>query len=109
MKTSKLRKKELLMELNRILKIVKKVYQPKQVVLFGSLCNNRVTETSDIDLLIVKNVKKRYLDRIDDFMNLVNPKVAIDVFIFTPQELKNPKLYIDEIFKNGEVIYERKS
>ena len=109
MNTAKLRKKELLMELNRILKIVKKVYQPKQVVLFGSLCNNRVTETSDIDLLIVKNVKKRYLDRIDDFMNLVNPKVAIDVFIFTPQELKNPNPYIDEIFKNGEVIYERKS
>jgi hypothetical protein len=53
--------------------------------------------------------KKRCLDRIEDFMNLVNPKVAIDDFIFTPQELKNPKLYIDEIFKNGKVIYERKS
>jgi len=70
MNTAKLRKKELLMELNRILKIVKKVYQPKQVVLFGSLCTNRLTETSDIDLL-------------------------------------NP--YIDEIFKNWKVIYERKS
>jgi predicted nucleotidyltransferase len=109
MNTANKRKIRLQKEFHRILKVLKKNYHPQQVVLFGSLCNNSISDTSDIDLLIVKDLRKRYLDRIDDFMNLVNPKIAIDVFIFTPQELKKPNPYIDEIFRNGKVVYERKS
>lgn len=70
------RKLKLQKELFRILDILKKEYHPEKVILFGSLCNNRMSEMSDIDLFIVKNVRKRYLDRIDEFLNLVNPRMA---------------------------------
>jgi len=100
-----IRRKKLQKEISRILGILEEKYKPQKVVLFGSLCSGKISELSDIDLLIVKNVRKRYLDRIDEFMDLVNPKVAIDVFIFTPQELKNPNPYIKEILENGKLLY----
>jgi predicted nucleotidyltransferase len=55
------RKKLLDEELNRIIEVIKRDYEPERIILFGSLVDGRVHEWSDIDLLIVKkNEKKTY-------------------------------------------------
>ena len=50
--------------LDRILDALKTHYAPEQVIVFGSLASGHVTETSDLDLLIVKKTDKRFYDRI---------------------------------------------
>ena len=105
-KINRKRKKILENELKRITGIVKKEYRPEKVILFGSFSKDEVTETSDIDLLILKKGGERYLDRVDEFLNLVQPKVAMDVFILQPKEIRQKNPYLAEIFEEGKVIYE---
>src|SRR5438105_3831091 len=48
------RKMQLERELEKILRILKHDFHPERVILFGSLNGRRVSEESDIDLLIIK-------------------------------------------------------
>jgi len=100
------RKNVLRSELNRIMPVVKEKYKPEKVILFGSFASGNVSETSDIDLLILKKSRKRYLDRIDEFLKIVRPKVSMDIFILTPQEARRKNPYLAEIFQKGKVLYE---
>lgn len=40
-------------------KIVKK-YKPEKIILFGSFTWGKPTKDSDVDLLIIKNIKKKF-------------------------------------------------
>ncbi len=107
------RKKDLEEELGRIVNLIVKLYHPEKIILFGSLKNGDIRETSDIDLLVIKNTDKSYLQRIDEIVNKIHPQLALDIFVLTPQEVEkeieegNP--YIKEIIDEGAIIYERKS
>ena len=46
--------------LERILSVLEEQYHPEQVIVFGSLASGNITETSDLDLLIVKETDKRF-------------------------------------------------
>jgi len=99
-------------ELKRILELVVKRYSPQKVILFGSLANNKVREWSDIDLMIVKQTNKRFLDRIEEILFMTYPKVGINVVVYTPQEFndmldKKHYFLLEEILKKGKVLYER--
>ena len=48
------RLKQLEQTLQRILSVLEEHYQPEQVIVFGSFAAGHITETSDLDLLIVK-------------------------------------------------------
>ncbi len=110
---SQYKKKELQKELKKIINVVIPKYRPEKIILFGSLAHNHIRETSDIDIFIIKDTYKRYWDRIDEVLHLVHPEEAIDIFIFTPKEVKdnlrkkNP--YLKEILEEGKVLYERTS
>jgi len=56
------------------------------MILFGSLANGDIREWSDIDLVIVKKSKKRFLDRIGDVIDLCSPRVGTDFVVYTPRE-----------------------
>ncbi len=59
------RKQQLEQELDRILTILKRQNQDiKKIILFGSSIDGRIGKSSDIDLLIVKDTKKRFFDRV---------------------------------------------
>jgi len=105
-------KRELEKELQRIMDIIILKYRPEKVILFGSLVNNRMSEISDIDLFVIKKTPNRYWERIDEILHLIHPKEAIDIFIFTPEEvesnLRQGNLYLKEILEEGKVLYERR-
>ena len=107
------RKKALEKELRRIIPILKKEYEPEKIILFGSLANGDIREWSDIDLVIVKKSKKRFIDRIGDVIDLCNPRVGIDFVVYTPREysylLKNEPFIQQEVQGRGEVVYEKKA
>jgi predicted nucleotidyltransferase len=105
------RQKELDKELHRIVEITIKEYQPEKIVLFGSLAEGKTHEWSDIDMLIVKQTSLRPIDRCLELFQLIQPKVGIDLFIYTSDEIEtllNEKYsFLLDILKRGRVMYEK--
>jgi len=99
-------------ELRRIIEILKREYDPEKIILFGSMAVNNVREWSDIDLLIIKRTSKRLIERTLEVGRLVQPKVGIDLFIYTPEEydflLKERFSFILSVLKTGEIVYEKR-
>ncbi len=98
-------------ELQRYVRLLREVYNPERILLFGSLASGEVQEWSDIDLVIIKETDQRFLDRTREVMELLRPKVGIDVLVYTPQEfarlLRERAFVRDEIGAKGKVLYER--
>lgn len=105
------RKQKLNKNLDKILKSLKKEYNPEKIILFGSLASGKVGEWSDIDLLIVKDTKKNPLERKKEVDKICDVNIAFDPIIFTPQEVKTrlrwKDYFIQEIFNKGKLLYER--
>lgn len=105
------RRNELNKELGRIIDIIINEYRPEKIVLFGSFAEDKVHEWSDIDLLIIKDTPARPVDRSIELFRLIQPKVGIDLFIYTPAEynslLKERYSFLLDILKRGKVIYEK--
>ena len=75
---TEIRKKELENELKRLIPEIIKL-DVEKIILFGSLVSGEIHQTSDIDLIVIKKTYKKFLDRLDEFYDRLNPKVAIAV------------------------------
>ena len=86
-------------------------YEPQKLILFGSLVSGRVEETSDIDLVIIKETNKKFTDRIGEVIEICQPKMAADLIVYTPKEFLNLQKSEDfikrEIIDKGKVLYEK--
>ncbi len=104
------RKQILTRELKRIVKILIENYQPEKIILFGSLANGQVGEWSDIDLVIIKNTRQRFMERLREVIKLTMPEVGVDFLVYTPTEVEQAvregRLFLkQEILGRGRVIY----
>ncbi len=96
-------------ELNRIIAGIKERGVEK-VFLFGSLASDKVHRSSDLDIIVVQKTAKSFLDRLDEFYQYLNPRLGIDILVYTPEEfeeMKKTNQFIKSAIKNGRVIYER--
>lgn len=55
---------------------------------FGSLAEGRATRDSDIDLLLVVQTDKPFLERWRDFADVLQGEYAIDLLVYTPEEFR---------------------
>jgi predicted nucleotidyltransferase len=98
-------------ELTRYVKQLQEVYHPERILLFGSLASGRVGEWSDIDLVIIKESRQKFLDRIREVMHLLQPRVGVDILVYTPEEfaqLSRERPFVrEEVIAKGKVLYER--
>ena len=98
-------------EFNKLILKPLKAYRPEKVVLFGSCARGDINENSDVDLLIVKNTKRKFLNRIEDVLNLFDPKLHIEPIVYTPCELQNMikrrNDFILTVLREGKTIYEK--
>jgi len=81
----------------------------KKAILFGSLARGDVTESSDIDLILVKPTPKRFSDRLEEALSLLDPHVGLDVLVYTPAEFESlleSRPFIQEAVREGKVLYE---
>lgn len=105
------RKISLQQELDRILPIIRSQYEPERIILFGSLVSGSVGPWSDLDIAIVKQTKKRFLDRLLEVANLVHSKIATDFVVYTPEEfsdmVKDNYFVREEIVERGKTLYDR--
>lgn len=88
-----------------------KLYDADKAILFGSCARGDADVYSDIDLIVIKETDRRFLDRLADVIEAIQPSFGIDVLVYTPEEFErmlaeeNPLL--TEAMKHGKVIYER--
>jgi predicted nucleotidyltransferase len=106
-------------EINEIQHVIEDVlqkivagYSPQKVILFGSHAYGQPDENSDIDLLIVKETKKRPIERWIEVKRLVrdrNRTVSISPLVYTPGELEErlaiKDFFIQEVLEKGKVLY----
>jgi predicted nucleotidyltransferase len=98
-------------ELDRYLDLLIERVAPEKVILFGSLAHEEVRAWSDIDLVVVTDTTARFLDRSKEMLQLLQPRVGLDVLVYTPEEFqrlcRERPFFREEILEKGKVLYER--
>lgn len=91
-------------------------YQPELIILYGSYAYGNPTRHSDIDLFIVKETARRWVDRFAEVKEIIfNPNLGISVSpnVYTPGELKQRRRmgdsFLDEMLRRGRKLYERRT
>jgi len=101
-------------QINKIIDIIVKNFNPQRVILFGSYATNSQRTSSDLDLLIIKDMDvprykrgrlvRRYLRGI---------KIPIDILVYTNEEIEKWKgvdaAFITSVLRKGIVLYEQQS
>jgi predicted nucleotidyltransferase len=97
-------------KLERFLPLLLEHYDPERILLFGSLASGETEAWSDIDLVIVRETSRRFLDR-TEVMQVLRPGVGVDILVYTPAEfaqLSQEWAFVrDEIAGKGKVLYEQ--
>ena len=85
-------------------------FDPEKIILFGSIARDDWDEESDVDIIIVYETDKRFLDRLKElYMGWDIPK-AVDILAYTPTEfteMLSDNYFLQDAIKDGEMIYER--
>jgi len=102
---------DLLNDLSVRLKPTFEKHRVLRAIVFGSMARGQVSRRSDLDLIIIQDTEKRFLDRYDDLLPEIVRAVPgrdVDLFIYTPDELArmSDRRFIRTALKEGKVIYE---
>ena len=84
----------------------------QRAILFGSIATGRADEYSDIDLIIVAESSRPFVERFKDYRPVLKAApTAIQLLVYTPDELARmvaeERGFICRALEEGSVIYER--
>jgi len=84
-----------------------------KAIVFGSIARNEASRRSDLDLIVVQETGRRFLDRYEGMLNDITDLVTdrdVDLLIYTPDELTkiSDRPFIKRILNESAVIYESK-
>ena len=82
--------------------------RPRLVLLFGSRARGTHDDLSDIDLIVVYDTDKRFLDRLEELYRLWDLPGAVDILAYTPQEFEEMKErsgFVADAVEQGRVIF----
>lgn len=98
-------------ELKLIIQKLTAGYKPEKIILFGSLARKKVTNSSDIDLLIVKRTRKNPWARLREADRYIDHDFPVDFLVYTPEEIKQRlkmgDSFVEDIIEKGKVVYEK--
>jgi len=100
-------------QINEITRRIVQSSQPDKVILFGSYARGNPTESSDLDLLIIKDSDTpRYKRGREIRKYLRGLKIPVDLVVYTENEIhkwRNVKTaFITTVIESGVVLYEGK-
>lgn len=83
----------------------------RKAILFGSFARGEASRRSDVDLILLQDTDKRFLDRYDGLLLELNqaiPGLSVEPLIYTPQEFDRmqDRIFIQRAVAEGKVIYE---
>ncbi|MBU1200537.1 nucleotidyltransferase domain-containing protein [Patescibacteria group bacterium] len=95
---------------HQIIHSIAKKYQPQQIIAYGSVAQNKAKSNSDLDLIVIKNTKKNFYDRIQSINKTFTPSIPTDIVVYTPKEFKNISRWSyfiqQEVLKKGQIVYD---
>jgi len=80
-----------------------------KIILFGSAAREELGLMSDIDLIVIIESNKDFVERLAYFYQEIQPMDA-DLLIYTPLEfirMVEENLFIQHVVKQGKIIFER--
>ncbi|MDR4508741.1 MAG: nucleotidyltransferase domain-containing protein [Candidatus Brocadiaceae bacterium] len=88
-------------------------YGPERIYLFGSWARDEQDDTSDIDIVLIKETNNSFFERLKEIVPyMAGINRAIDILIYTPQEfqkmLEEGNVFAEMIQEEGVIIYEKK-
>ncbi len=88
-------------------------YHILKAIIFGSFARGEMSRSSDVDLILIQQTERRFLDRYDGLLCELGwaiPDRDLDVLIYTPEELQAlaHRPFIATALREGRVIYESK-
>jgi predicted nucleotidyltransferase len=105
------RRQELMTEVRRIVDVLKS-RDVESIILFGSLARGDIGSHSDIDLIVIENTDKRFLERLDSIYSAVVPRRGLDVLVYTPEEMtamSRDSAFVRKALAEGVVLYAKDS
>ena len=100
-------------ELKTVVEKLVQDYGAQCVILFGSAATGKLSEESDIDLLVIKDTNLSFYDRLHEVAETVEWTHAFEIIVYTPQEfesMKKTNTFVKrEIWEKGQVLYGSKA
>ncbi|BAU44087.1 nucleotidyltransferase domain-containing protein [Leptolyngbya sp. O-77] len=85
-------------------------FQPERIILFGSYASGQPTEDSDVDLLVILPFEEMPVQKAIAIRQQIKAPFPLDLIARTPeqiqQRLEMGDFFIQDIMKNGRVLYE---
>jgi uncharacterized protein len=100
-------------KINEIVNRIAKLFNPDKIILFGSYAAGNPTNSSDLDLLVIKETDLPYHKRSFDIHKaLIGLMVPIDILVYTQNEFEQGKdetsSFLSSVIKTSKVLYERR-
>jgi predicted nucleotidyltransferase len=92
-------------ELCRLVPVLRRLPGVREAWLFGSLAAGQVHAGSDIDLLVVRDTDELFPDRLVTLVRELEPKVRVDVFVYTPAEFETGAGYCRDAVRMGRKLW----
>ncbi|MEJ5376118.1 MAG: nucleotidyltransferase domain-containing protein [bacterium] len=102
--------RELEQALGRIVDVLSSVEEVERVSLFGSYARGRADLFTDLDILVVMDTDRAFLDRLRYLYGLLAVAVDVDILCYTPREFQTLKErpFLKRILQEEKVLYEKK-
>jgi predicted nucleotidyltransferase len=89
-------------------------YRAERIYLFGSVARGEADELSDIDLVVIKQTDRPFLDRLREVAKLLPPDIGgVDVLVYSPEEfstmLANGNAFAQTVVDEGQLVYDRQA
>jgi len=97
-------------KINEVINRIVKNINPEEIILFGSYASGNPSEDSDLDILIIKEMRMpRYKRSRQVKKHLRGMKIPIDVIVYTKKEIKKwentETAFINQAIKQGKILY----
>ncbi len=100
--------------IQKIVDDIVKGVNPIKVILFGSYARGSQTTDSDLDIFVVAEMEGSSVERIRRVRGAItSERLAVDVVVRTPYQVQKSLTgrdwFVQEVFEQGKVLYERRN
>jgi len=102
-------KQDIETEIANITSQIVKKYRPEKIILFGSAARGELSPDSDLDFFIIKDDKRRHIERMKELYFTIKYNIATDFLVYRPQEIEERLQmgdpFIKQILNEGRILY----
>lgn len=107
-------KRKISQKIKEITEKIVKEFKPEKIILFGSYAWGKPGPDSDVDLLIIKDTKKKLGREVaSEISSFIFPRpFPLDIIVYNSREIKKKvsqdrNLFLEDVINNGKMLYAR--